>query len=139
MVRFTEGKPDKRNYRKFKIKTVAGQDDLASINEVVRRRYKRLIEEKVVLPDLVVIDGGPGQVSAAKAALRSLGLQLPLIGLAKEREEVYLPDFSAPIQFDKDSQMMLFLRKVRDEAHRFALGYNLKRREMKLRDEFEGR
>ena len=138
MVRFTDLKPDKRNYRKFRIKTVAGQDDLASVNEVVRRRYKRLIEEKADLPDLLVIDGGPGQVSAAKAALQSLGLRLPLIGLAKEHEEIYLPNDSFPVQFDKNSRMMLFLRRVRDEAHRFALGYNLKRREMKLRDEFEG-
>ncbi len=136
MVRFTDAKPDKRNYRKFKIKTVAGQDDFASMGEVVTRRYKRLLEEKASLPDLVVIDGGSGQVSAAKSALASLGLQLPLIGLAKEREEIYLPDESAPLQFDKNSRMMLFLRKVRDETHRFSLGYNLKRRQMKLSEEF---
>jgi excinuclease ABC subunit C len=137
MVRFADAKPDKKNYRKFRIKTVAGQDDFASVKEVVSRRYKRLIEEKTDLPDLVVIDGGPGQVSAAKTALQSLGLQLPLIGLAKEREEIYIPEDSAPMLFDKNSRMMLFLRQVRDETHRFALGYNLKRREMKLRNEFE--
>jgi excinuclease ABC subunit C len=139
MVRFTDSKPDKRNYRKFRIKTVAGQDDFASVSEVVRRRYKRLIQEEAELPDLVVIDGGPGQVSAAKTALQSLGLQLPLIGLAKEREEIYLPNEPVPMLFDKNSRMMLFLRQVRDETHRFALGYNLKRREMKLRSEFESR
>jgi len=137
MVRFTNAKPDKKNYRKFRIKTVVGQDDFASVNEVVSRRYKRLIEEEADLPDLVVIDGGLGQVGAAKTALQSLGLQLPLIGLAKEREEVYIPDDSTPMLFDKNSRMMLFLRQVRDETHRFALGYNLKRREMKLRNEFE--
>jgi excinuclease ABC subunit C len=139
MVRFTDAKPDKRNYRKFKIKTVVGQDDFASMGEVVARRYKRLAEEKAPMPDLVVIDGGPGQVAAAKSVLASLGLQVPLIGLAKEHEEIYLPDETAPLQFDKNSRMMLFLRKVRDETHRFSLGYNLKRRQMKLRDEFETR
>jgi len=137
MVRFADMKPDRSNYRKFKIKTVAGQDDFASVHEVVTRRYKRLQEEKTPMPDLVVIDGGPGQVSAAKTALESLGLQLPLIGLAKEREEIYLPDDLEPRQFDKDSRMMLFLRQVRDATHNFALGYNLKRREMKLRNEFK--
>jgi excinuclease ABC subunit C len=139
MVRFTDAKPDKRNYRKFKIKTVAGQDDFASMGEVVTRRYKGLSEEKAALPDLVVIDGGPGQVSAAEAALKSLGLQIPLIGLAKEHEEIYLPNEQAPLRFDKNSRMMLFLRRVRDETHRFSLGYNLKRRQMKLKSEFEQR
>ena len=137
MVRFTDAKPDRSNYRKFKIKTVVGQDDFASIREVVTRRYKRLLEENASLPDLVVVDGGPGQVGAAKTAFESLGLQLPLIGLAKEREEIYLPNDDNPKQFDKDSRMMLFLRQVRDATHRFALGYNLKRREMKLREEFK--
>ena len=137
MVRFTDAKPDKRNYRKFKIKTVVGQDDFASMGEVVARRYKRLSEEKASMPDLVVIDGGPGQVAAAKSALVSLGLQIPLIGLAKEHEEIYLPDEATPLKFDKNSRMMLFLRKVRDETHRFSLGYNQKRRQMKLRSEFE--
>ncbi|MCW4017861.1 MAG: excinuclease ABC subunit UvrC [Candidatus Bathyarchaeota archaeon] len=136
MVRFADAKPDRKNYRKFKIKTVAGQDDFASMAEVVKRRYKRLQEEQVPLPDLVVVDGGPGQVAAAKSALTALGLQVPLIGLAKENEEIYLPDEATPLQFDKNSRMILFLRKVRDETHRFSLGYNLKRREMKLREEF---
>ena len=136
MVRFTDAKPDKRNYRRFKIKTVAGQDDFASMAEVIRRRYGRLADEKAPLPDLVVVDGGPGQVTAANSVLASLGLQLPLIGLAKEREEVYLPGESAPLQFNKNHRMMFFLRKVRDETHRFSLGYNMKRRDMKLRSEF---
>jgi excinuclease ABC subunit C len=137
MVSFKDAKPDKKNYRKFKIKTFKGQDDFAAVNEVVTRRYKRLVEEKSPLPDLVVIDGGPGQVSAAKAALQTLGLQLPLIGLAKEHEEIYLPDESAPRNFDKNSRMMLLLRKIRDAAHDFSLGYNRKRRQMKIRDEFK--
>jgi excinuclease ABC subunit C len=137
MVTFKDAKPDKRNYRKFKIKTFQGQDDFASVNEVVSRRYKRLTEEKSALPDLVMIDGGPGQVSAAKTALQTLGLQLPLIGLAKEHEEIYLPDEAAPRNFDKNSRMMLLLRRIRDAAHDFSLGYNRKRREMKVREEFK--
>jgi excinuclease ABC subunit C len=137
MVSFKDAKPDKKNYRKFKIKTFKGQDDFAAVNEVVTRRYKRLIEEKAQLPDLVMIDGGPGQVSAAKAALQTLGLQLPLIGLAKEHEEIYLPDEFAPINFNKNIKMMLLLRKIRDAAHDFSLGYNIKRRQMKIREEFK--
>ena len=137
MVSFRDAKPDKKNYRKFKIKTFVGQDDFASMNEVVSRRYKRLIEEKCPFPDLVMIDGGLGQVSAAKAALNTLGLEIPLIGLAKEHEEIYLPDESAPRSFDKNSRMMLLLRKIRDAAHEFSLSYNLKRRQMKIREEFK--
>ena len=137
MVSFKDAKPDKKNYRKFKIKTFKGQDDFAGVNEVVARRYKRQVEEKNQLPDLVVIDGGPGQVSAAKHALQTLGLQLPLIGLAKEREEIYLPDEAAPRNFEKNSKMMLLLRKIRDAAHDFSLGYNRKRRQMKIREEFK--
>jgi excinuclease ABC subunit C len=137
MVTFKDAKPDKKNYRKFKIKTFVGQDDFAAVNEVVTRRYKRLTEEKAQMPDLILIDGGPGQVSAAKSALQALGLQLPLIGLAKEREEIYLPDESSPRCFDKSSRMMLLLRRIRDASHEFSLGYNRKRREMKIREEFK--
>ncbi|MCW4004685.1 MAG: excinuclease ABC subunit UvrC [Candidatus Bathyarchaeota archaeon] len=136
MVTFRDAKPDKKNYRKFKIKTFKGQDDFAAVHEVVTRRYKRQLEEKNQLPDLVMIDGGPGQVSAAKSALQKLGLQLPLIGLAKEREEIYLPDDAVPKVFEKNSRMMLLLRRIRDTAHDFSVGYNRKRREMKIRDEF---
>ncbi len=136
MVRFTNAKPDKRNYRKFKIKTITKQDDFAAINEVVTRRYKRLIEEKAQLPDLVVIDGGAGQVSAAETALKSLGLQLPLIGLAKEHEEIYLPNEDTPRQVDKNNRIMLLLRQMRDAAHNFSVRYNVKRRQIKMREEF---
>jgi excinuclease ABC subunit C len=128
MVTFRDAKADKKNYRKFKIKTFIGQDDFASVNEVVTRRYKRLVEERSQFPDLVMIDGGPGQVSAAKAALQRLGLQIPIIGLAKEHEEIYLPENSEPRKFDKN---------IRDAAHDFSLSYNLKRRQMKIREEFK--
>lgn len=136
MVTYRDAKPDKKNYRKFKIKTFTGQDDFAAVNEVVTRRYKRQIEEKNPLPDLIVIDGGPGQVSAAKAALQKLGLQIALIGLAKEREEVYVPNDAAPRIFERNSRMMLLLRKIRDATHDFSIGYNRKRRQMKVREEF---
>jgi len=137
MVRFVNAKPEKRSYRKFKIKTFAGQDDFAAVNEVVTRRYKRLLEEKTPLPDLVLIDGGYGQVNAAAKGCQSLGLQIPIIGLAKEKEEIYLPEDAVSKRFDANSRMMLLLRRVRDEAHRFSVSYNRKRREMKLRGEFK--
>jgi excinuclease ABC subunit C len=137
MVRFTDAKPDKSNYRRFRIKTFSGQDDFASVNEVVTRRYKRLLEEKAPLPDLVIVDGGLGQVSAAKLAMQTLGLQLPLIGLAKEHEEVYLPDEVTPRRFDPKSRMMLLMQQIRDATHNYALGYNKKRRQMKIRNEFQ--
>jgi len=136
MVTYRDAKPDKKNYRKFKIKTFTGQDDFAAVNEVVKRRYKRQIEEKNPLPDLIVIDGGLGQVSAAKSALQTLGLPIPLIGLAKEREEIYMPNDAAPRIFDRNSRMMLLLRKIRDATHDFSLGYNRQRRQMKVREEF---
>ena len=136
MVRFKDAKPDTRNYRRFRIKTLTGQDDLAAIKEVVARRYKRLTEERAQLPDLVVIDGGPGQVSAAQSALQPFGLQIPLIGIAKENEEIYLPEESTPLRLNKNSRMMLLLRQIRDATHDFSLGYNRKRRQMKIREEF---
>jgi len=137
MTRFTDAKPDRSNYRRFKIKTFTGQDDLAAINEVVTRRYKRLTEENAQLPDLVVIDGGPGQVAAARSALKALGLQLPLIGLAKEHEEIYMPGEPKPLRLNKYSRMMLLLRQIRDATHDLSLGYNRKRRQMKLKEEFQ--
>jgi excinuclease ABC subunit C len=136
MTRFTNAKPDKSNYRRFKMKTVVGQDDFASISEVVMRRYKRLVDEKAQMPDLIVVDGGPGQVNAAKTSLKSLGLQLPLIGLSKEHEEIHLPDEPQPIRFPKNSRMMLLLRQIRDATHNFSVGYNRKRRQMKMKEEF---
>jgi excinuclease ABC subunit C len=110
---------------------------MGNLIEVVTRRYRRLLDERLSIPDLVIVDGGAGQVSAANLALRSLGLELALIGLAKEHEEIYLPNKRAPKKFDKDSRMMLLLRQIRDAAHNFAVRYNIKRREMKLRTDFK--
>jgi excinuclease ABC subunit C len=137
MVRFTNGSPDKKNYRRFKIKTVIGQDDIASIKEAVTRRYRRLINEMTLLPDLIVIDGGVGQATAAEAALKSLSLEIPIIGLAKKREEIFLPNELVPRRFDINSGMMLLLRRIRDAAHKFSISYNRKRRQMKVREEFK--
>jgi excinuclease ABC subunit C len=114
-----------------------GQDDFAAVNEAVTRRYKRLTEEKGKFADLIVVDGGPGQVTTAKTALQSLGLQVPLVGLAKEKEEIYFPGESQPLHFDKNSRMMLLLRQIRDAAHEFSIGYNRKRRQMKMREDFK--
>ncbi|MCW4016318.1 MAG: excinuclease ABC subunit UvrC [Candidatus Bathyarchaeota archaeon] len=139
MVRFTDGNPDKNNYRRYKIKTVTGQDDFASMNEAVTRRYKRLVNEEAQLPDLIVVDGGPGQVSATKAALKSLGLQIPFIGLAKKYEEIFLPDELTSRRFNKNSRMMLLLRRIRDSAHNFSVSYSRKRSQMKIRDEFNAK
>jgi excinuclease ABC subunit C len=136
MVRYSDGKPDKRNYRRFKIKTVEGQDDVASIKEVVMRRYKRLLNEKSQLPDLVIVDGGSNQVNAAKIALKSLDLQIPLIGLAKKHEEIFLPNEVHSKKFNNNSRMMLLLRRIRDSAHNFSAKYYQKRRQMKMRKEF---
>ena len=137
MVTFRDAKPDKKNYRKFKIKGFRRQDDFAAIQEVVTRRYSRQLEEKNPLPQLIIIDGGPGQVSAAKVALQKLGVQIPLMGLAKEREEIYFPDDPTPKVFPKNSRMMLLIRKIRDATHDFSLSYNRKRRQMQVREEFK--
>lgn len=158
MVRFENGLPDNRNYRRYRIRTVAGQDDFASMAEVVRRRYARILLETrerhpeleesqestdeivsrlreqakeveshrlVRLPDLVIVDGGKGQLSSARKELSRLGLhELPLIGLAKEREEIYRPDIPEPLILPHEMGALRLLQRIRDEAHRFANGYH---------------
>jgi excinuclease ABC subunit C len=136
MVRFVNGKPDRNNYRKFKIKTVNSADDFASMGEVVYRRYKRLLEEGTKMPDLILIDGGAEQLNSARRSLTSIGLSLPIIGLAKKFEEIYLPDDPTPRKFDNNSKMILLIRRIRDATHNFSLNYNKKRRQMKMRGEF---
>ncbi|MEJ2280986.1 MAG: excinuclease ABC subunit UvrC [Candidatus Bathyarchaeota archaeon] len=136
MVRYFNGKPDKSNYRRFKIKSINEQNDFGAIQEVVTRRYRRLLEENSIMPDLIIVDGGVGQVSSAKLALKSLGLKIPLIGIAKENEEIYLPYEKSPKSFEINSRMMLLLRQIRDTAHNFALRYNKKRRQMKMKNGF---
>ena len=124
MSRFVNGKPDKSGYRKFKIKTVSGRDDFAMIGEVIKRRYYRLLEENLDLPDLIVIDGGKGQLSAASKSLESLGLKLPCISLAKENEEVFVPKNKNPINIPKHKASLKILQHARDETHRFGVAYN---------------
>ena len=129
MVYFKDGKPVKKNYRKYNIKTITGIDDFASVREVVIRRYKRLLKEKSSLPDLILIDGGKGQLSMAVSALRQLGIAyVPVIGLAKRLEEVFLPGQSEPQSISKSSPGLLLLRRVRDEAHRFAVSFQRQKR-----------
>lgn len=124
MVQFRGGHPDKRNYRRFRIRTVEGVDDFAAIAEVVRRRYARLKKDRAEFPDLIVVDGGRGQLSAAKAVLDDLDLHIPLVALAKREEEVWVPGLSVPLPLDRKAKGSLFLQEVRDEAHRFAITYN---------------
>lgn len=171
MVRFTDGLPDNQNYRRYRIRTVEGQDDFASMAEVIRRRYSRILMEnaaanpdlqlsqedpveaqrrlaregraKIVLPDLVIVDGGKGQLGMAVRELRALGLHdLPVVGLAKQHEEVFIPGRSESIRIPHDRGALKLLQRIRDEAHRFANGYNalLYRRRMResLLDECPG-
>jgi excinuclease ABC subunit C len=125
MVVFVDGKPKKSEYRKFKIASVTGPDDFASMKEVVRRRYSRLLEEHQTLPDLIMVDGGKGQLSSAVDVLGSLGIHhQSIIGLAKRLEEVYLPGKSEPELIAKNSTGLRLLQQIRDEAHRFAVTFH---------------
>jgi excinuclease ABC subunit C len=131
MVQFRGGLPDKRNYRKFKVKSVTGIDDFASIKEIVYRRYYRIVKEKGELPNLIVIDGGRGQLNFAMKALDELRLKIPTIGLAKREEEIYMPNGEI-LRLDKKNQGLLLLIRIRDEAHRFAIKFQRERRGKKL-------
>ena len=138
MVCFLDAKPKKSEYRKFKIKTVDGIDDFAAMREVVHRRYLRVKKEKGSLPDLILIDGGKGQLSMAVSALRELGLDyIPIIGLAKRLEEVFVPGISEPQSIHKQSPGLIFLRRIRDEAHRFAITFQRSKRKDVLSSIFD--
>jgi excinuclease ABC subunit C len=130
MVCFKNAKPSKKDYRKYNIKTVIGPDDFSSMNEIVGRRYKHLIEEKLPLPQLIVIDGGKGQLHSACDALKSLNLygQIPIIGIAKRLEEIYYPEDSYPLYISKKSTSLKLLQQLRDEAHRFAITFHRNKR-----------
>lgn len=132
MVSFLNGKPDKNNYRRFRIKTVVGIDDFQMIAEIVRRRYTRLQKEGSSFPDLIVIDGGKGQLGAAVKELKKLKLGLPVIALAKREEEIFIPGKRNPIKLSHDSLGLKLLMRVRDEAHRFGLKYHTLLRSKKL-------
>ncbi|MEJ2261080.1 MAG: excinuclease ABC subunit C, partial [Nitrosopumilaceae archaeon] len=124
MSRFVDGKPNKSGYRKFKIKTVSGRDDFAMIGEVIKRRYFRLLEENLPFPDLILIDGGKGQLSAALKSLQSLGLKISCVSLAKENEEIFVPNQRKPILISKNKDSLKILQYARDETHRFGVAYN---------------
>jgi len=131
MVVFKNAKPDKREYRHYIIKTVDGPDDFASMEEVIYRRYKRLLDEKKELPQLIIVDGGKGQLSSALESLEKLNLRgkISIIGIAKKLEEIYFPDDSIPIYIDKRSETLKLIQQMRDEAHRFGITHHRKRRE----------
>ncbi|MEQ9591684.1 MAG: excinuclease ABC subunit UvrC [Cyclobacteriaceae bacterium] len=130
MVRFVDGKPDKKGYRHYNIKTVVGPDDFASMKEIVLRRYSRLLAEDHPLPQLIVVDGGKGQLSSACEALKELNLygKIAIIGIAKRLEEIYYPEDSLPLHISKKSPGLLLIQKLRDEAHRFAITFHRQKR-----------
>ncbi len=130
MVCFKNGRPSKKDYRKFNIKTVVGPDDFASMYEIVFRRYQRLLDEEADLPNLIVIDGGKGQLSAACQALKDLGIygDIPIIGIAKRLEEIYRPEDPYPLHIDKKSESLKLIQRARDEAHRFAITFHRQKR-----------
>lgn len=149
MVCFRHGRPDRSNYRRFRMKSVTGQDDFACMAETIRRRYSRVQREAkersapAALPNLILIDGGKGQLNAACAELAQLGLSnMPIIGLAKEFEEIYRPGESEPLRLSIESGALKLLQRVRDESHRFANTYNaqlrLKKISESILDEFPG-
>jgi excinuclease ABC subunit C len=126
MVSFLNGKADKSNYRRFRIKEVKGIDDFRMMAEVVRRRYARLKAEQRLFPDLILIDGGKGQLSAAQQELVALELDIPMVSLAKREEEIFLPGRRKAVILSKDSLGLMLLQRIRDEAHRFAVAYHRK-------------
>ncbi|MCX6282284.1 MAG: excinuclease ABC subunit UvrC [Bacteroidetes bacterium] len=131
MVCFKNARPDKSEYRHFNIKTVEGPDDFASMEEIIYRRYKRLLDEEKPLPQLIVVDGGKGQLSSALGSLEKLGLKgkITIIGIAKKLEEIYYPNDPLPMYLDKKSETLRIIQQLRDEAHRFGITHHRRRRE----------
>jgi len=132
LVVFENGQPQNNDYRKYKIKTVAGPNDIASLEEVLRRRYSRLIQERKALPDLILIDGGKGQLSAARRTLKQLGLEkLPVISIAKKKEIIFTTTHRQGLKLDRTSPVLKLIQNIRDEAHRFAVAFHRQRRQKK--------
>lgn len=123
MVSFKEGVPDKSSYRKYKIRTTDGGDDFAAMKEVIYRRYAKLSREHMTMPDLIIVDGGKGQLSAAMESLNKLRVKIPVISLAKQFEEIYTKPTGDPVRLPKDNKGLQLLQTIRDEAHRFAVQY----------------
>jgi excinuclease ABC subunit C len=129
MVYFLEGKPYNKYYRHFKIRSKASPDDVAMMKEVIKRRYSMLLEKNYELPDLILVDGGKGQVNAGVSVLKELGLDgIPIIGLAKKFEEIYIQNQKKPIILSNNSPLLELFQRVRDEAHRFAVKLHKKQR-----------
>ena len=131
MVVFRDAKPSKKDYRHYNIKTVEGPNDFASMEEIIYRRYKRLLDEEQPMPQLIVVDGGKGQLSSALKSLDELDLRgkISIVGIAKKLEEIYYPDDSIPMYLDKRSETLRVIQQMRDEAHRFGITHHRKRRE----------
>jgi excinuclease ABC subunit C len=129
-VVFKDAKPSKKDYRHFIPRTVVGPDDFATMREVVYRRYARLLEENQTLPNLIIVDGGKGQLSSAVESLKELGIygKVPIIGIAKRLEELYYPEDEMPLYIDKKSETLRIIQQLRDEAHRFGITHHRKRR-----------
>ncbi len=129
-VVFKDARPSKKDYRHFNIKTVEGPDDFASMYEVITRRYKRMLDEEQELPQLIIVDGGKGQLSSAVDALKQLNLygKIPIVGIAKRLEEIYFPEDSLPLYINKKSESLKLIQKMRDEAHRFGITHHRLRR-----------
>jgi excinuclease ABC subunit C len=129
-VVFKEAKPSKKDYRHFNIKSVEGPDDFASMEEVITRRYKRMLDEGRELPQLIIVDGGKGQLSSAVHALRQLNLygKIPVVGIAKKLEEIYFPEDTLPLYINKKSESLKLIQRMRDEAHRFGITHHRQRR-----------
>jgi excinuclease ABC subunit C len=130
MTVFKNAKPSKKDYRHFNIRTVVGPNDFASMEEVIYRRYKRALDENQALPQLIVIDGGKGQLSSAMQSLSQLGLmgKVTVIGIAKKLEEIYFPNDSLPLYLDKRSETLKIIQQIRDEAHRFGITHHRSKR-----------
>jgi len=130
MVYFQDGKPLKKEYRHYNIKTVQGPDDFASMHEIIGRRYSRVVSSGKQLPDLIIVDGGKGQLSAAMKALKDLGIygQIPIIGIAKRLEEIYYPEDPYPLHIEKKSESLKLIQRIRNEAHRFAISFHRQKR-----------
>lgn len=142
MVYFLDGKPYNKYYRHFKIRSKSTPDDVAMMKELLRRRYKMLLERNLELPDLILVDGGKGQLNAGVSVLKELNLNIPIIGLAKKYEEIFLPSKKEPILLPKSSSVLKLFQRVRDEAHRFAIKLQKKQRKKRITgsilDDIEG-
>jgi excinuclease ABC subunit C len=132
MVYFLEGKPYNKNYRHYKIRSKSTPDDVAMMKEVLKRRYEMILKRNWELPDLIIIDGGKGQLNAGLFVLQELGLEIPIIGLAKKYEEIYIPKQKDPIILPKNSHVLKLLQRVRDESHRFAVRLHKKQRKKRM-------